>query len=110
MSTPEVIDRVKRNQALLDQLIESMVNRAGSEDTGLAIVKFIESFPDDETRVSELMFLVLSAVERAAQYSTVVDIWDPKRRIDPVKALRLGRRAQAAFVDLHREMKHHSTS
>lgn len=105
MTTPATAARVRRNQLLLDQLIETMVNRAGSEDTAIGIVEFIESFPDDETRVSELMFLVLCAVERAAQYSTVVDIWDPKRRIDPAKALRLGRQAQAAFFDLHRELK-----
>lgn len=104
MTTPETVARIARNNAILDRMIEQMVHRAGSEDTSIAIVEFIESFPADE-QVAELMMLTLSAVERAAQYSTVVDIWDPERRIDPGKAMRLGRQATSAWVDLARQLK-----
>lgn len=102
-------DRLTRNRALVDRLIGSVVDRAGSEDTGIIVAEFIESFETDEDKILELMFLVLTAIERAADLSTPVDIWDPERRIDPVKATRLGLQTQAAFADLARELKKEAT-
>ena len=86
-------------------MVESLVNRAGSEDTSILVTDFIESFDTDEDKIRELMFLVLTAVETAAQLSTPIDIWDRKRRIDPAKAARVGLQATSAFADLARELK-----
>lgn len=96
--------RIARNANLADRLIESVVNRAGSEDTAILIAEFIDSFESDEDKIFELMYLTLTVVERAADYSTPVDIWDPHRRIDSAKAIRLGRQTLEAFGALGEEL------
>lgn len=100
-----VEDKRERNRAVVDRLIEAMLTDDGRKEVPVILAEFIDSFADDETKIVELMFLVMTAAETAADRSTVVNIWDPQRRVDPKKALRLAQQTNAATRDLGREIQ-----
>lgn len=103
MST-EVNARMARNDAVAERLISAYVHRAGSEDPQLIVGEFVESHEDVQEALDGLAELVLTLAARAADLSTPVDIWDPMRRIDPAKAIRLAGLTKSTFQDLGREL------
>ncbi|GAA1250741.1 hypothetical protein JOF42_002439 [Microbacterium phyllosphaerae] len=98
-------DKLTANRAVVDRLVEAYANRAGSEDTRRIMAEVVDAFDTVDDAIRGLALLVLTAAERAADYSTPIDIWDPERRIDTKKAVRLGAQAQDAFRALARDMK-----
>ncbi|MBD8012658.1 hypothetical protein H9633_10150 [Microbacterium sp. Re1] len=96
--------RIARNSELADRMIAAYVHRAGSEDPLTYLTEFVESMDSEQEAVDRLAELVLTLAEKAAQASTVVDIWDPRRRVDPTKAMRLADSASSAFVALGQEL------
>ncbi|MGP6172002.1 hypothetical protein ACTU6V_12445 [Microbacterium sp. A204] len=95
---------IARNNSFADRLMEAYVNRAGSEDPHLMVQEFVGAYDEAQEALDGLAQLVLTLAERAADLSTPVDIWDPERRIDRAKAIRLASQTKAAFQDLKREL------
>lgn len=98
-------EKLVENRAIVDRLIEAYVTRAGSEDAGRIVCEFVDGFRTDEEAIVGLTLLTLTAAERAADYSTPVDIWDPERRIDVKKALRLGIQTRDTYRKLAEGLK-----
>lgn len=83
------MDKHDEVAAVADRLIDAYATRAGSEDAKNILGEYADKEADGEGQVRALARLVVTLAERAADASTVYDIWDPERAIVPEKINRL---------------------
>lgn len=83
------MDKHDEVSVVADRLIDVFATRAGSEDTREILGAYADKEADGDGQVIALARLVVKLAERAADASTVYDIWDPARRIVPEKINRL---------------------
>lgn len=72
-----------------DRLIDVFMTRAGSEDARTILADYVDGESSGDGQVVALARLVMKLSERAADASTVYDIWSPRRQIAPEKIARL---------------------
>ncbi|WP_152641845.1 hypothetical protein [Microbacterium hydrocarbonoxydans] len=101
------MDKHEEVSAIADRLIDAFVNRAGSEDARNILTEYADKEDDGDRQVVALARLVMKLAERAADATTVYDIWSPERPIVPEKINRLTALVFDAGIRWGEESKKH---
>lgn len=99
------MDKHDEVSVVADRLIDVFATRAGSEDARKILGAYADEEADDDGQVIALARLVIKLAERAADASTVYDIWDPERPIVPEKINRLTAMAVDAGIRWGEQLK-----
>lgn len=99
------MDKHDEVSAVADRLIDAYATRAGSEDARAILTEYADKEADGDGQVIALACLALKLAERAADASTVYDIWNPERPIVPEKVNRLTAMAVDAGVRWTEQLK-----
>lgn len=99
------MDKHDEVSAVANRLIDAYVTRAGSEDAKNILGDYADKEADGDGQVIALARLVMKLAERAADASTVYDIWSPERPIVPEKVNRLTAMAVDAGIRWAEQLK-----